>query len=137
MHIVTILAIAILVVILVIRNNSSGRDQIGNPRVADYIFLKHLIEDRHYPKHLIVKGQNILKELCKEIETNKPKNNEELYKLTHKATVNFNFLEEELELSGSELETMARENIGEDIIFIMEAYGFNADVEEAISPRNW
>jgi hypothetical protein len=60
-----------------------------------------------------------------------------LYALTHAATEEFNALAEEFEENDSELETAAREAIAEDFEWIAKAYGFDADIEELIAPRDW
>lgn len=50
----------------------------------------------------------------------------------------FNQLEAEFEAAGSEIETVAREEIAEDFWFVASTYGFtDADVEELIATRNW
>lgn len=58
--------------------------------------------------------------------------------LTEAATEQFNLLEAEFEAAGSEIETVAREEIAEDFWFVASAYGFSdADVEELIAARDW
>jgi hypothetical protein len=41
------------------------------------------------------------------------------------------------ESAGSEIETAAREAIGSDVEFILEAYNYDVDIEEAIENRDW
>lgn len=94
-------------------------------------------QDEYFPGHLVAKGTDILVDLCIEIESKKPNTLEEIYALTHQATERFNLLAYELEEQGSELETVARENIGMDIEFILQSYGYEIDIEEAIAPREW
>lgn len=61
-----------------------------------------------------------------------------LYILTAVATEEFNALEEEFVAADSEIETIARDAIGEDFAFVASAYGFaDADVEELIAAREW
>jgi hypothetical protein len=43
----------------------------------------------------------------------------------------------EFEENDSELETAARKAIAEDFERIATAYGFDADIEELIAPRDW
>lgn len=58
--------------------------------------------------------------------------------LTQAATEEFNLLEAEFEAAGSDIETVAREEIAEDFSFVASAYGFaDADVEELIATRDW
>lgn len=46
-------------------------------------------------------------------------------------------LQEEFSEAGSEIETAACEAIGSDVEFILEAYGYDVDIEEAIGNRDW
>lgn len=110
---------------------------ITNSKLSAYAFLKEMAEDPYFPPPLVEKGQRILVALCEEIETVRPQALDDLYALTHRATEAFNALGEELEEAGSEIETAARENIGGDIFAIAQAYGFDADIEELIAPREW
>ena len=95
-----------------------------------------MYNDNYFPNHLVDKGKAILVELCKEIEKQNPIG-EEVYKLTHAATEKFNNLNNEFGENGSEIETVARENIGADVEFILRTYGYNLEIEEAIAPRDW
>lgn len=84
------------------------------------------------------RGKEILERLCERIEAERPTDLVGLYALTHAATEEFNGLESEFEEAGSELETVAREAIGEDFWFVAGAYGFDdADAEELITTRDW
>jgi Family of unknown function (DUF5713) len=110
---------------------------ITNAKMSNYVFLREMAADRTYPSHLVKKGQAILVRLCEDIEKQKPKSLQELYALTHHATEQFNELGHQFEEEGSEIETVARENIGDDVATIAKAYGFDADTEELIAPREW
>jgi hypothetical protein len=112
--------------------------QLSNQTMANYKYLRTMHEDSYFPSNLVKKGEEILVELCQQIEQQKPTSVEDLYKLTHAATARFNKLTEEFDEQGSELETGAREAIGEDFANIAKAYGFsNADSEELIATRDW
>lgn len=110
---------------------------ITNESLVDYPFLADLYLDAYFPEHLVDKGKAILADLCETIERKKPKSLDELYKLTHAATEEFNELAAEFEEEDSEIETAARDAIGNDFAVIAEAYGFDADGEELIAPREW
>lgn len=113
------------------------QQDIKNDTLRYYSFLKDMYSDSYFPKFLVDKGKAILVDLCMQIEKEQPKNLEELYKLTHAATEKFNGLENEFAVNGSEIETAARESIAADFEFIAKAYGYKADTEEMIAPRNW
>jgi len=111
---------------------------LTNDKTKSRAFLQDMANDDYFPKHLVDKGKQILVRLCERIEREKPADETALYKLTHAATDEFNDLAEEFDDEGSELETAARESIGEEFWFIANAYGYsNADAEELIATRDW
>jgi len=114
------------------------QNNLRNQKINPYPFLKGMYDDSYFPNFLVDKGKNILVQLCLQIEKEVPKNLEELYKLTHAATEKFNHLNDEFNDNDSDIETVAREIIAEDIETIALAYGFeDADTEELIEPREW
>lgn len=142
MHLVVLFLLLVGTIFLLTRlGQRKGNGNTGGASMTStleaYTFLKHMMADEHYPSHLVAKGQRILKQMCMEIEVALPENETELFEITHKATRRFNDLEVELEESGSELETIARENIAEDVAFVLDTYGLKADLEEALAPRTW
>ncbi|MFI6344390.1 DUF5713 family protein [Streptomyces sp. NPDC050560] len=111
---------------------------ITNARVAGHGFLAALYRDGYYPDPLVDKGREILLRLCERIEAETPADLAALYPLTRAATEEFNALDLEFHAAGSEIETVAREEIAEDFWFLASAYGFeDADVEELIATRDW
>ncbi|MEU3347585.1 DUF5713 family protein [Streptomyces sp. NPDC006700] len=111
---------------------------ITNQQVAGHAFLRPLYEDAYFPDHVVDKGRAILLRLCERVEAERPSDLAALYTLTQAATEEFNRLEAEFEAAGSEIETVAREEIAEDFWFVASAYGFtDADVEELIATRDW
>ena len=112
--------------------------RITNRQVADHEFLHDLDGDDYYPEPLVAKGKAILLRLCERIEAERPADLAALYLLTHAATEEFNDLDEELGQAGSEIETVARDQIAVDMGFIASAYGFaGADLEELVATREW
>ncbi len=111
---------------------------IGNQQVSAHAFLRAMYEDDYYPDHVVDRGRAILLKLCERIEAEQPRDLAALYALTHAATDEFNALEAAFEAAGSEIETVAREEIAEEFWFVADAYGFkDADVEELIATREW
>lgn len=97
-----------------------------------------MYNDQYFPKPLVDKVKQVLIEFSYDIETKKPKNEKELYKLSYKATIRINNLAREFEENGSEIETVARDTIWVDFEFIAKSYWYNnIDVEELIAPREW
>ncbi|MFE4689998.1 DUF5713 family protein [Streptomyces sp. NPDC056749] len=111
---------------------------ISDRRMAEYAFLGGLYRDPYFPDRIVDRGRAVLVRLCERIEAEHPADLAALYVLTHAATEEFNALEAEFEAAGSEIETVAREEIAEDFWSIAMAYGFTeADVEELIATRDW
>ncbi|MEE1839629.1 MULTISPECIES: DUF5713 family protein [unclassified Streptomyces] len=111
---------------------------IMNHQVTEHVFLEQLYADEYFPDHVLDKGKAILLRLCERIEAERPADLSALYALTEVATEQFNVLEAEFEAAGSEIETVAREEIGGDFWFVASAYGFSdADPEELIAARDW
>jgi hypothetical protein len=111
---------------------------VTNQQVAGHTFLRGLYADRYFPDHVVDKGQAILLTLCERVEAEQPPDLSALYVLAEAATVSFNALQEEFEAAGSEIETVAREEIAEAFWFVASAYGFpDADVETLIAARDW
>ncbi|MGW0769029.1 DUF5713 family protein [Streptomyces sp. NPDC002676] len=106
--------------------------------MAGHPFLEVLYEDAYFPDRVLDKGRAILLALCERIEADLPADLPALYRLTQAATEEFNALEAEFEAAGSEIETVAREEMGGDFRFVARAYGFeDADTEELIATREW
>ena len=111
---------------------------ISNEKMRKYPFLAGMYSDHWFPNFLVDKGKAILIDLCEQIEKTKPSDLEQLYTLMDVATEKFNDLEDEFDENESEIETVAREVIGENFHEIALAYGFDgADREDVIRSRNW
>ena len=111
---------------------------ITNERVGQRAFLRGLYADGYFPDQVVDQGRDVLLRLCERIEAERPVDLAALYVLTQAATEEFNTLEGEFEAAGSEIETVAREEIAEDFFFVASTYGFeDADVEALIATRDW
>ena len=110
---------------------------LKNTQIQEHTFLKEMYEDAYFPEFLVDKCKEVLLVLCQQIEEKEPANLEELYALSHAATDQLNDLQEEFFENDSEIETVARECLAMDFLFIAEAYGFEADVEALIATRDW
>lgn len=109
---------------------------VQNPAILAHSFLAMMTADSYFPDPLVAKGRQILLDLCEGIERDAPVG-EAVYALTHAATERFNALDEELHEAESEIETAARDEIAVDVEFILETYGYEVDLEEALAPRDW
>ena len=45
------------------------RHPLNNPELANHTFLQDMYDDDYFPAELVQKGENILVELCRQIET--------------------------------------------------------------------
>jgi len=122
-----------------LKNLFGGKGKsIANETINNYSFLADMYRDNYFPNFLVDKGVKILMDVCYQIEKKSVKNLDDLYKITHAATEKFNELEDEFGENGSEIETVAREAISIDFLFIANAYRFEAaDIEELVAPRDW
>lgn len=110
---------------------------LQNATMREHAFLPDMYADDHYPQHVVDDRRAILVQLCRAIEQERPEKESQLYAITHCYTKELNKLQDDFERAGSEIETGAREALGAEFIFIAQAYGFNADEEEMIAPREW
>lgn len=111
---------------------------ITNDSIKGHDFLQCMYSNGYFPDFLVDKCKAVLLDLCAQIESQKPKDLDALYKLSHHATNQINALEDEFAENGSEIETAARECLAENFEFVAHAYGFvDADIEELIGTRDW
>ncbi|MFI0975476.1 DUF5713 family protein [Streptomyces sp. NPDC021093] len=111
---------------------------VTNQQVKDRAFLHALYGSGYYPEHVLDRGRAVLMGLCERIEAERPADLAALYVLTEAATEQFNDLEAEFDETGSEIDTVAREETAEEFWFVATAYGFaDADVEELVAAREW
>ncbi|MFD5552318.1 DUF5713 family protein [Streptomyces sp. NPDC127068] len=117
-------------------------EKVANERVAalvaDSALLGGMYTDAYFPDHLVDRGLAVLLRLCERIESERPADLTALYALTAVATEEFNDLESVFEAEGSELETVAREEISEAFFLVAGCYGFeDADPERLVEAREW
>ncbi|MET7571459.1 DUF5713 family protein [Streptomyces sp. NPDC005492] len=111
---------------------------VSNEKITEHAFLRGLYRSDYYPDRVVDLGKAVLLRLCGRIETERPADLAALYALTEVSTEEFNALQDDFEAAGSEIETVAREEIAEDFWFVANAYGFaDADVEKLIAVRDW
>jgi hypothetical protein len=120
-----------------VNRNMIEQAELTNEGIRDYPFLECKYQDPYFPKFLVDKCRQIFMELCQNIETQKPGNLQELYTLPHAATPKLNDLQEEFFENNSEIESGASECLAMNFVFIAQAYGFDADIEELIATREW
>ncbi|MEZ4722830.1 MAG: DUF5713 family protein [Flavobacteriales bacterium] len=138
-----LLSIVAIVLLASCSRNSSAQNidvsktDVENEFIRKHDFLLAMYSDSYFPSHLVKKAESTLLKLCYRIESQNIKSLEDFYFLTHQTTKEFNELQNVFIENGSELETVARESIAMEFTFIAESYGFDADLEYMIAPRDW
>lgn len=101
-----------------------------------YVLLKDMAEDIYYPSFLVDKVRVEIQTVIAFLESGET-SIPLIQKKLDAMTIAINALEEEFEDNDSELETVARESIGETVEYILKWFGIDIDTEEAIRERDW
>ncbi|WP_221641616.1 DUF5713 family protein [Listeria booriae] len=99
-------------------------------------YLADMYRDPYFPDFLVDKIKTLLKEVVALLESGES-DLEVIQAAFDKATIGINELEEEFDDNDSEIETEARESIGETVDLILTHYKVAIDCEEAIREREW
>ena len=97
------------------------------PFDTNYKLLDEMYNDDYYPTFLVDKVKD------ESGETNIEAVQEKL----DEAVCGINDLQEEFDENDSEIETVARDCIGETVAYILEWFDIPIDIEEAIRERDW
>lgn len=103
---------------------------------ADYKMLDDMYMDDYFPDFLVDKIKGLMQKVIEILETGE-RNLETIQNAFDKMTLAINDLQEEFEDNDSELETGARESIGETVAYILNWFDIDMDVEDAIGERDW
>lgn len=103
---------------------------------ADYRMLDDMYKDDYFPDFLVDKIKGLMQKVIEILETGE-RNVETIQNAFDKMTLAINDLQEEFEDNDSELETGARESIGETVAYILNWFDIDMDVEDAIGERDW
>jgi len=102
----------------------------------DFKYLPEMYADQYFPNFLVDKVKNVIKEVVVFIEEG-DHGTDEIQEAFDKMTLSINALEDEFYENDSEIETGARESIGETVQRILEYFEIDIDTEEAIRERDW
>ncbi len=103
---------------------------------TDYTLLEDMYNDGYFPDFLVDKVKALVQDVIGFLETGE----RDLTKIQERfdaMTLAINDLEEEFEENGSEIETAARDSIGETVDHILKWFDIDIDVEDAIAEREW
>lgn len=102
----------------------------------DFKYVKNMYDDGYFPNFLVDKVKEVIKKTVSFIEEGNH-SKDEIQDSFDKMTLEINELQEEFAENDSEIETGARESIGETIENILNYFNIDIDVEEAIREREW
>lgn len=103
---------------------------------VNYKLLNDMYKDEYFPDFLVDKVKELVQNVIDFLETGE-KNLEKIQSKFDEMTLAINDLQEKFEENDSELETGARESIGETVDYILKWFNIGIDVEDAIGQRDW
>ncbi len=103
---------------------------------ADYQPLYEMYDDDYYPNFLVDKIKAELDKV-EAVLAGGEKDTAIIQQHFDTMTQAINDLEDEFDENDSEIETVARESIGEAVDYLLQKYRIDIDVEEAIREREW
>jgi histidinol dehydrogenase len=98
--------------------------------------LEDMYQDGYFPNFLVDKVKGQVQGVIAFLEEGE-KDLDRIQEKFDQMTLAINELQEEFEENGSEIETGARESIGEAVEHILKWFGIDMDVEDAIGEREW
>ena len=101
-----------------------------------YKLLEDMYSDEYFPDFLVDKVKDLIQSVIDFLETGE-RDLEKIQARFDEMTLAINDLEEEFEDNDSEIETVARESIGETVRYILNWFNIDIDVEDAIGERDW
>lgn len=101
-----------------------------------YILVKDMVEDNYYPAFLVDKVKAELHKVIKLLESGES-DTDIIQETLDEAVCGINDLQDEFDDNDSEIETVARESIRETILYILNWFDVDIDLEEALRERDW
>lgn len=102
----------------------------------NYKLLEDMYNDGYFPDFLVDKVRDLIQGVIDFLETGE-RDLDKIQARFDEMTLSINDLEEEFEDNDSEIETVARDSIGETVRYILEWFDIDIDVEDAIGEREW
>lgn len=102
----------------------------------NYKLLEEMYQDGYFPDFLVDKVKAELQKVIDLLERGET-DREAVQEKLDEAVCAINGLQEEFDENDSEIETVARDCIGESVAYILAWFGIPIDVEEAIRERDW
>lgn len=102
----------------------------------NYKLLKEMYQDEYFPDFLVDKVKIELQKVIDLLESGET-NTETIQEKLDEVVCAINDLQDEFDENDSEIETVARDCIGESVGYILKWFGIPIDIEEAIRERDW
>lgn len=102
----------------------------------NYQMLAEMYQDDYYPAFLVDKISALLRKVVALLE-NDETDLKVIQSALDEAVEGINDLQAEFEENDSEIETVARDTIGETVAYILEWFDIDIDIEDAIGARDW
>jgi hypothetical protein len=100
------------------------------------LYLVDMYRDKYFPNFLVDKIKNLLREGVQLLE-NGERDMEKIQKKFDEITIGINNLEDEFYENDSEIETGARESIGQTLRDIIKHFNLSIDDETLMRERDW
>ncbi len=103
---------------------------------SNYKLLNMMYEDDFFPVFLVDKVKAEIQKVIDLLESGET-NIDIVQEKLDEVVRAINDLQEEFDENDSEIETVARDSIGETVEYILEWFGIPIEIEEAIREREW
>ena len=103
---------------------------------SDFEWLTDMYNDSYFPPHLVDKVKASL-ETVAEFLSSGEHGVDEIQAVLDKAIIEINDLEDEFYEADSEIETVARDSIGDTVEAMLIAFDVDIDIETALAERSW
>ena len=103
---------------------------------TNYKLLDKMYRDEYFPDFLVDKVKEALQQVIALLEKGETAP-EIIQERLDEAVCTINGLQEEFDENDSDIETAARDSIGESVAYILAWFGIPIDTEEAIRERDW
>ena len=102
----------------------------------NHALLEAMYDDEFFPDFLVDKIKVLVQELIGFLESGET-DLEVIQEKLDEMTEEINSLQEEFEENDSELETVARDSIAETVEYVLNWFGVDIDIEDALGVREW
>lgn len=103
---------------------------------TSYKLLSDMYQDEYFPDFLVDKVKAEIQKVISLLERGENRT-EIIQEKLDEAVRGINDLQAEFDENDSEIETVARDCIGETVGYILEWFGIPIDIEEAVRERDW